>query len=245
MPGDTAFEALLDGLESDPPLAAAHFIRALKESYGLAHVLYGDCLDGGRAPQSALILHDDNPPLKEALAKGGARLLSPLLALLSTYRGPSRIDLETAAADIPALLQVLDRCDLLRPAIVFPLVPTQGGTAFFLCFSKLRDGFHLPRRQLFGELSALAGLFHAGLANARRAADASPLGQKTQVSLTPRESEVLHWVAAGKSYWEIGRILDISERTVRHFMANNRQKLDAVSNKQAVAKAVASGLVKL
>ncbi|SIQ96522.1 LuxR family transcriptional regulator, quorum-sensing system regulator SinR [Rhizobium sp. RU33A] len=61
--------------------------------------------------------------------------------------------------------------------------------------------------------------------------------------LTRRERETLAWIAAGKSYWETAVILGISERTIRHFMANARQKLDVVNNAQAVAEAVWRGLI--
>ncbi|KQW29710.1 hypothetical protein ASE36_09445 [Rhizobium sp. Root274] len=61
--------------------------------------------------------------------------------------------------------------------------------------------------------------------------------------LTPRECETLAWIAAGKSYWEAAIILGITERTVRYFMANARNKLDVVNNAQAVAEAVWLGLI--
>lgn len=61
--------------------------------------------------------------------------------------------------------------------------------------------------------------------------------------LTRRECEALAWIAAGKSYWETAVILGISERTIRYFMANARQKLDVVTNAQAVAEAVWRGLI--
>ncbi len=61
--------------------------------------------------------------------------------------------------------------------------------------------------------------------------------------LTRRERETLAWIAAGKSYWETAVILGISERTIRHFMANAREKLDVVNNAQAVAEAVWRGLI--
>jgi LuxR family transcriptional regulator, quorum-sensing system regulator SinR len=64
------------------------------------------------------------------------------------------------------------------------------------------------------------------------------LSPPSPIRLTPREREVLKWTAAGKSYWEIATILGISERTVRHFMTNAREKLGAVTNSQAVARAL-------
>jgi len=61
--------------------------------------------------------------------------------------------------------------------------------------------------------------------------------------LTPREVECLEACAAGKTYWETGKILGISERTVIFHMQSVREKLTASTNAQAVAKAVRAGLV--
>lgn len=81
--------------------------------------------------------------------------------------------------------------------------------------------------------------------NARvsRSAGIERLRPTKSLPLTRRESETLAWIAAGKSYWETAVILGISERTIRYFMANAREKLDVVSNAQAVAEAVWRGLI--
>lgn len=59
--------------------------------------------------------------------------------------------------------------------------------------------------------------------------------------LSPREREALQWTAMGKTAWEIGEILHISEGVVNKFIANAMTKLDAVSKPQAVAKAIRFG----
>jgi len=56
--------------------------------------------------------------------------------------------------------------------------------------------------------------------------------------LTPREREVLTWVAQGKSAWEIGEILNIAKRTVDEHVRTACRKLDAVNRTQAVAIAM-------
>lgn len=66
-----------------------------------------------------------------------------------------------------------------------------------------------------------------------------------QTRLTGRELEVLRWVAAGKSNWEIGAILALSERTVKFHLSNVFAKLGAFNRAQALAKAVRLGLVSL
>lgn len=61
--------------------------------------------------------------------------------------------------------------------------------------------------------------------------------------LTPRELESLRWASSGKTAWETGRLLPISERTVVKHLANATAKLGCVRKHQAVAKALRIGLI--
>jgi LuxR family transcriptional regulator, quorum-sensing system regulator BjaR1 len=61
--------------------------------------------------------------------------------------------------------------------------------------------------------------------------------------LTPREREVLGWVARGKSAWEIGAILNIAKRTVDEHVANAIRKLGAANRIQAIAIAVRDRII--
>lgn len=63
--------------------------------------------------------------------------------------------------------------------------------------------------------------------------------------LTPREREVLKWLAHGKTTWDIAVILNISERTVKFHIANISRKLDVTTRAHAVAKALRKGLIDL
>lgn len=58
------------------------------------------------------------------------------------------------------------------------------------------------------------------------------------VQLTDREKEILSWLMEGKSSWDIGQILSISERTVKFHVNNICIKLNAVNRTHAVAKAI-------
>lgn len=64
-----------------------------------------------------------------------------------------------------------------------------------------------------------------------------------RVNLSRREVECLQWAAAGKTAWETGVILDITERTVVFHLCNATQKLSASNKQQAIARAIALGLV--
>lgn len=63
------------------------------------------------------------------------------------------------------------------------------------------------------------------------------------IRLTAREKEVLTWVCAGKTSWEIACILSLAERTVIFHVDNAMRKLDTRTRTQAVAKALALGLI--
>lgn len=60
--------------------------------------------------------------------------------------------------------------------------------------------------------------------------------------LTPRELEVLRWTMEGKTAWELGFILGISEQTAARHINNATQKLGCVNKMQAVIKALRLGL---
>jgi two-component system NarL family response regulator len=63
--------------------------------------------------------------------------------------------------------------------------------------------------------------------------------------LSPRELEVLQWVAAGKSNKEIGTQLSIAEGTVKTHVKNLLEKLDVVGRTAAIREGVHLGLVRL
>ncbi len=61
--------------------------------------------------------------------------------------------------------------------------------------------------------------------------------------LTSRETDVLTWVARGKTSAEIAIILGLSQRTINFHCDNATRRLDVVNRTQAVATAVAEGLI--
>lgn len=63
-------------------------------------------------------------------------------------------------------------------------------------------------------------------------------------SLTRRELEALSWTMEGKTAWEVGTILGISERTVVLHLQNSMRKLNCVNKHQAVLKALRLGLIR-
>lgn len=131
----------------------------------------------------------------------------------------------------------------------------------------LRDGFFLPIHQLDGSmygvtmmvsqpfeddgrLMATLHMFalYYGLAVRKFCfgpdAKAKPVEEAKPV-LTSRQRECLQWVRAGKTDWEIGQILGISQRTVVEHLELARKKLGVATRTQAVIEAISRGLVHL
>jgi DNA-binding NarL/FixJ family response regulator len=71
----------------------------------------------------------------------------------------------------------------------------------------------------------------------------SHAGRQPDIHLTDREREVLTWVGRGKTSSEIAMILSLSDRTVNFHCDRAMRRLDVVNRTQAVAKAVAYGMI--
>lgn len=63
------------------------------------------------------------------------------------------------------------------------------------------------------------------------------------IHITPREAEVLHWIAEGKTAAEIGTILTISYITVNQHIRNAKGKFGVYKDTALVAQAFRSGII--
>jgi LuxR family transcriptional activator of bioluminescence operon len=84
-----------------------------------------------------------------------------------------------------------------------------------------------------------ATMLEHSMSVSRSRADSEPLA----TALTAREREVLQWVAAGKTRWEISQILQIGERTVKFHVCNVLEKLGALNKQHAVVRAIHLGIL--
>lgn len=64
-----------------------------------------------------------------------------------------------------------------------------------------------------------------------------------KMTLTPRQKECLLWAAEGKTCWEIGNIIRISEDTVKFHMKKAAHKMGVTGHTHAVSRAVSLGLI--
>ncbi|WGR93302.1 LuxR family transcriptional regulator [Bradyrhizobium sp. ISRA443] len=96
-----------------------------------------------------------------------------------------------------------------------------------------------PRHRI-SHLNALAWHFHTACVEIVRPSDDSC---NRKVTLSERELECMRWAAEGKSSWEMGVILKISENTVNFHLKNAMRKLGATSRIQAIIIAMRLNLL--
>lgn len=86
---------------------------------------------------------------------------------------------------------------------------------------------------------------HADVTRALLIRNRSPKEKPPDVNLTPREAEVLQYLATSATYHEIGKQLSISEETVRSHAKGILAKLGQSNRTMAVVTAVRLGLIDL
>lgn len=71
----------------------------------------------------------------------------------------------------------------------------------------------------------------------------APPSPSPEIKLSSRELEALKWTMEGKTAWEVGGIMAVSERTAVHYLQVAMKKLDAVNKHQAAIKALRMGFL--
>lgn len=125
----------------------------------------------------------------------------------------------------------------LKHGVSVPLFGPSGRLSVLSFASRFEDAD--PVRQM-RHLCALAWQFHVAFGELAR-----PASQKTSIDLSERERECLRWTAEGKSSWDIGMILRISENTINFHIKKAMRKLGTTSRTVAVVKAIRLGLIEI
>lgn len=122
-------------------------------------------------------------------------------------------------------------------------VPTHEGFGVksMVCFARSQpiDGASVDSMQLIRSAKVIASCAHMGY---RRLARDDMAFELTR-PLSEQEKNCLGWTATGKTSWEIGKILRISESTAIFHIKNAMEKIGAKNRVQAVAVAFRMGLL--
>jgi DNA-binding CsgD family transcriptional regulator len=95
--------------------------------------------------------------------------------------------------------------------------------------------------RIVGETQVFAAIAQSSVTRfiVTAASPTEPLPQ----ALSPKELTVLNWTKEGKTAWEIGQILSITERTVNFHVQNILQKFNVANKQSAVLKALQFGMI--
>jgi len=118
-------------------------------------------------------------------------------------------------------------------------IPFHGweGRTGLLCFAFGSAKRHREAMAAQPNLRLLALYYHAAIERLLEAEEATSTG------LSAMERQCLTWTAAGRSLWEISVGLHRAEADVAGALAMARAKLGTITTDQAVAKAVACGII--
>jgi DNA-binding CsgD family transcriptional regulator len=126
----------------------------------------------------------------------------------------------------------------LKQGISVPLFGPLGRVSVVSFASRFDDAEPLQR---MSHLNVLAWQFHIAFTEITRPEENS----HARIDLSNRERDCLRWTAEGKSSWDIGMILNISENTVNFHIKNAMRKLETTSRTVAVVKAIRLNLIEL
>jgi DNA-binding CsgD family transcriptional regulator len=130
----------------------------------------------------------------------------------------------------------------VRRGLTIPIHGPKGEFGMFSLNSELPDDeFYRQTAETKYDAQVIAYHLHDAVQRRLKAAREVP----PPIPLTEREVEVLRWTVSGKTAWEIGGILKISERTVNFHIQNVMEKFGVHSKTHAAAKAMGMGLLNL
>jgi two-component system, NarL family, nitrate/nitrite response regulator NarL len=228
------------------------------ERVGIPSVIYGSQRDEDNTIRVAVV--DDHPIMRDGLAyvftrEEGFELVAQgasakdAVEIAETYL-PDLIflDINMPGDGIGAAAIISRVC----PATRIVMLTAHEGEQHVM--KALRNGAsgYLVKGVSAEELISMARAVHRGESYVSPGLAARLLGTRHQqsrhigterkfVNLTDRESEILHQVSEGKSNKEIGHILGLNEKTIKHYMSNVLQKLH-VRNRVEAAMMVRESL---
>lgn len=223
------------------PLATleSDLARRLAE-FGVRHFVHVQALDASRRPSGALMAGPSNREWRELyfekkwsryddLMKSGLSRLAP-----TTWRG---FEKEKPLGDGQRTIMSHAHEFGFVDGYFLPVHMLDGSVACVSLFSETA----LPEEGPVAHAIHLLSLYYSFAV--RRALAPSPPPPAAAVSITPRQRECLQWVRAGKTDWEIGQIIGISEHTVIEHLDQARRRLGVRTRTQAVIEAVSRGII--
>ncbi len=237
------FYDLFDKIQHlENPLKAQALLEHMRDSYGLTHTLYTR-INSPFSTHESCHIQGTYPDewLTHYFASGYlAHDPVPQSGFVATHP----FDWADLPKDSKLVQQIFSEAKELGfgdQGLTIPIVGLNGERAIFNITSNANDReWAASRARLTSEFQVLAQFLHNAIANLD-----PPATLPTSQKLDDTEVECLKWAASGKSIWETSVILTLPERNVRYHLDQARRKLQCNTKVQAVARAVATGLINI
>lgn len=239
---DTDLNSVFDVIERAQdvrdPANLVEVVRPAFERLGATAFVWGRATgpNGERAPRADV--GETPEPWRTHYNSAGLALRDPIFP--RALQSPEPFTWRAARTRLqlpPDGLEVLDQATSfgLLDGYVVPVHHLNGSTAAVVLYADQSLDWS-PRERVSAHMLAV---YFAAI-SARLTEAGSP---STAVTLSRRQKECLQWVRAGKTDWEIGRILGLSEHTVAEHLEAARRRLGVKTRSQAVIEAIAKGLI--
>lgn len=237
---DTA--SLLDLMQAKDAAPWSASLFTIARGLGFDQVLFGVVNSRHTRFESAFLRSNYSSDWRERYDRNGFAYVDPTVSHCLSSTLPIVWAPETFAAGAQqAALYEEAGAHGIRSGVTLPVHGPQGEFGVISFASDARPDTD-ARRAVLEALPALSLVRDYAFASSARFREEAVRVEEAP-RLTRRELEVLQWVMAGKSSWEIARITGCSEATVNFHLANVRQKFDVNTRQQAVVKAIALGLI--
>lgn len=237
-----ALDQTMDFLRSMDRTASAEDVRqfllsALKD-FGVEYLLAGTIpLPGmmARQQQAHVLLTTHPPEWQRRYFTRGYLFKDPTVTAVATGTSPFSWSEIRARSEESGARRIFDEAAEfgLAEGFTVPLLTLEGKTGGFSFAGERLDLSAADR----GMLNLIANYAFGQLLLLHEQPAAKP------IVLAPRERESLQWAAEGKSDWEIGELMGISEHGADRHLRSARRKLGTYSRTHAVAQAIRLGLI--
>lgn len=238
------FQEIVDAISNACTFEEIHTCcSTLCKQLGFDHFIYGVRIPTSFVKPQTYVLSGYTSEWRERYAAQGYLNVDPTVSYCANNLMPFNwVNIKPIEKKNDAVRMFMDesRDFGLKSGISFPIHDAKGERALLsLVSGKEHDG--MQKRILETSLYAQVFSFHIHEAVKRVMRSTETYSDNVQLSV--RETECLLWSAEGKTSWETSKILGISERTVIFHLQSVSEKLQVSNRLQAVARAVALGLI--
>ncbi|MDX8355489.1 LuxR family transcriptional regulator [Cognatiyoonia sp. IB215182] len=214
------------------------FLRAFGQRFGLSDIAYMHLSNQKAGKKQVELVTTYSSDWEKRYVEMGYDESDPVVR--NSFRGILPLDWEAVTSGDKSTKDFFGEAaefGIGTQGVSIPIRTPEGSEALFSVSSmESSREWHSIKKHLLSDLVYLGFLLHSSLAK-KCPESGVPL------KLSPRERDVLTWASRGKSCWETGKILGLSERTVNFYIGNASAKLGAATKTQAVAIALRKRLI--